>query len=1382
MAEQDEIINLYANFDTSAAQRSIDAFARHVEAVMKNLQAQVNNFKPPALPALPTLPAPTGTPTGAPTGTDPARARALREEAALVRALTAAEAAAANAATSASRIKTNAANAATAAVKAATAAVQAETAAQKANTDASLQSLRANTAATNAQNANLRANAAAARLAQQSANGLRQGLENISAAGQRAGFALSALVTAPLVALANRAFEASNKLEGARALLNSVTKDAAVTEAQIKALNKSAELPALDLPLALEASAKLQGLKFSFQESQKTIETWSNAVALSGGSLADTREITNQLTQALGKNKLELEDLQVIGARIPTLMGIIQQRFGSLDKFKKLPATEGVRLLTEELQKLDKATPKASDRLENVWLAVDRALAPIGKTIADTLIPALEKAVPYLDKFAAYWESLPQSTRLAALGLAGVAAAIGPLLVAGAGVASLVTTFVQFGALFAEGAPLAGAGATLASLAAPVAALVAGAAAIYLAYQSNFAGVKDVLDDALKSFENARQTVVKFWTDNEATFKQALANIRSALESFINFARPAWEAFSSALALATKGAWGTIKLEFQEGFTVVSGTVKAIAQLVNGDWSAAMQTFSESGLQSQRRFNDGMKGVLTTARNTLLSIVGDTLGFAANLVKAWGTALDKTHEAIKTGLAKLVELFGIAQDSVLGKLREKLGAWYEAGRSLGVELRDGLIGFLHDFLPASISDALDAVMSVSVFQAVERAMREAQRQIEGFIPNKSNEEARRLANEQAREDWEEELISGPRGAPSRRGLLSQPAKPKPAPTATATGAKGKGSAAAADLQEAQKAAIDAAKDQLRLLDEQRATEEQHLRLALEAKEISASAYYAQSLAMLDAYNLKYAAAQASAEAAISSATSLRAAERANQQRDFMRQAFAASEARWQEERRLEIERANSEKEFDALKQGNRLAALKQQDDLQLAEIKRMAEARVLTHAEAQRRIEEIEKAAAARALAAKQAELAAAPAEDAKRQEELAAEILILQNEERARIAALGNVRREARQKDLAQQQAEAAQDRALDASIISARIAAAKAQLAQLEALGGSGAQQRALRLQLAQLELEEVRTQSAERVRLIEQERDATLDAERAKLEALRAAAAADPDSQNKIDEQIAKLEKLTAKYRELTAAIEEKAAADEAEAQRQENLAANQDERSAALANIAGVGSVLQEALSTLDKGVKSGEKSMVKFGVIAGGVFSQIARQMAATGKIGEALWKGLANFAAQGALAALKAWESAKRPEWIKSGLEQAAAAYAAFASFNVPSGILHGLASAGYFALAGGALSGVAGGAISAVSQSGQQKAAEDARTQVAVQNTAANTDPRIIERPVQVELRIDARTEQGTLLKINNEALAHANGLFRSLVASTAVDGPIAI
>ena len=272
-------------------------------------------------------------------------------------------------------------------------------------------------------------------------------------------------------------------------------------------------------------------------------------------------------------------------------------------------------------------------------------LEDIGITVGNALLPFMEKAVAKIGELADKFAALSPQQQETILKIAGVVAAIGPLLTI-VGKAISVSGQISSGIGKVVGKLAAmettASGATggmavlkgaLAAIASPVGIAVAAIAAITA-----------VIVTLWNTNEDFRNKITEIWDRIKTVFTEFGQHITDKLNSlgfdFENFGevvKAIWEGFCNLLAPIIEGVFNNIANIIETTLNVITGVFDFFVALFTGDWSGAW---------------DAVKGIFESVWNGLKEYISNILntikGVADAFLGLFGTSWDEVWSSIKT--------------------------------------------------------------------------------------------------------------------------------------------------------------------------------------------------------------------------------------------------------------------------------------------------------------------------------------------------------------------------------------------------------------------------------------------------------------------------------------------------------------------------------------------------------------------------------------------------------------------------------------------------------------------------------------------------------------------------------------------------------------
>ena len=272
-------------------------------------------------------------------------------------------------------------------------------------------------------------------------------------------------------------------------------------------------------------------------------------------------------------------------------------------------------------------------------------LEDVGITIGNSLMPFMEKAVAKIGELADKFASLSPQQQETILKIAGVVAALGPLLMI-TGKAITVSGQISKGVgkvvgKLAEMGTTAG-GAT-GGMSVLKGALTAITSPVGIAIAA-IAGITAVVVTLWKTNEDFRNKITEIWNRIKSVFTEFGQHITDKLNSlgfdFENFGevvKAIWEGFCNVLAPIIEGVFNNIAIFIETTLNVITGVFDFFVSLFTGDWQGCW---------------DAVKSIFESVWNGLKEYIGNILNTITGVVDAFlglfGTSWDEVWDSIKT--------------------------------------------------------------------------------------------------------------------------------------------------------------------------------------------------------------------------------------------------------------------------------------------------------------------------------------------------------------------------------------------------------------------------------------------------------------------------------------------------------------------------------------------------------------------------------------------------------------------------------------------------------------------------------------------------------------------------------------------------------------
>lgn len=269
-----------------------------------------------------------------------------------------------------------------------------------------------------------------------------QQIQDFEAKATRAGTALTAAFTLPIALVGRAAIKSGAELDGLNRSMTAIEGSAEGAAKRIKILNEIAKLPGLNFKDAVQGDVNLRSAGLSAELAAKSMSAFGNALGILGkqGGLGN---VNAQIQQMATKTQGFGADLKILKEWVPQVSVALQQAFGTTnaDMIEKMGNTgkDVVEKLVNELGKLPKATGGIGNALENMDDAWFKFTGRLGLAIdkAIDLTGIFNKVSSALDGLATWFENLDPFWQKTILGITGVTAVIGPLLLGLAAISPL---------------------------------------------------------------------------------------------------------------------------------------------------------------------------------------------------------------------------------------------------------------------------------------------------------------------------------------------------------------------------------------------------------------------------------------------------------------------------------------------------------------------------------------------------------------------------------------------------------------------------------------------------------------------------------------------------------------------------------------------------------------------------------------------------------------------------------------------------------------------------------------------------------------------------------------------------------------------------------
>ncbi len=418
----------------------------------------------------------------------------------------------------------------------------------------------------------------------------------------------------------------ANLLAAAANASSAEVEDIALAMQQAGSSFATAKMPIEDMVTAISALANA-GIKGS--DAGTSLKTFIQSLAAPSSKAAEAMtELGVAVFDSSGKMKQMPE---IIGQFETALKGLTDEQqaaalykiFGS-DAIRAAQilfrtGTEGFNKMKEAVTAQGAAAELANARMKGLsgaWEGFKSQMETVGITIYEVikapLTQFLQGAAQFAGQLGAEFEKLDPSLQMAAIAVVAFVAAIGPILIIAGSLISAIGTIVSVvgsiaGAVAAAGG-MAVVGPILLAIVAGIAQLAAVAAALYLAWQTNFGGIRDltaVVAAAVKSAWEASLVAIrqltadvmaevrKFWQENGEQITQIVQTLSDQIKTIWTAVVQFWKDNHETIKIVAGAVWQAIHDIIIGVVRIIGSAIKLFLSVMNGDWSKAWEATKE---------------------------------------------------------------------------------------------------------------------------------------------------------------------------------------------------------------------------------------------------------------------------------------------------------------------------------------------------------------------------------------------------------------------------------------------------------------------------------------------------------------------------------------------------------------------------------------------------------------------------------------------------------------------------------------------------------------------------------------------------------------------------------------------------------------------
>ena len=458
---------------------------------------------------------------------------------------------------------------------------------------------------------------------------------------------ISAAAGAVDLALAGLAYKSGKAADD----LNTLSTQTGISTEDLQKYAAAADLVDVPLETMTKSQVKLtKSMSAAKDGSKKQAEAFDKlgvAVTDSNGELRDAGDVFDDTIKALGKmeNPTERNALaqKIFGKNAGELNSLIADGGKTYAQVAKVYEDNDLSIVDQET--LDKAN-EFNDALDTIKMTGAAALSKVGTQLAAYLAPAMEKVSAALSKIMGFISNLdPQILTVIGI-IAGVVAALAPLLIVIGKVATGISAIMTVGTKL---------GPLLTGLAGPVgiaigifAALVAAGVLIY----KNWDKIKETAT-------KVKTWVVQKWTELKNSITTLFNTIKTTVSNVWNSIKTKVVTTVTTIKTTALILWTALKT----GIAIIIDTIKTKVATV---WDAIKTKVST--------VVNGIKDAVSTAWNTIKTTV-------ATVVDGIKTKVSTVWDAIKTKVTGVAESIKTSVKEKFDTLKSALSTIVDAIKS-----------------------------------------------------------------------------------------------------------------------------------------------------------------------------------------------------------------------------------------------------------------------------------------------------------------------------------------------------------------------------------------------------------------------------------------------------------------------------------------------------------------------------------------------------------------------------------------------------------------------------------------------------------------------------------------------------------------------------
>lgn len=428
------------------------------------------------------------------------------------------------------------------------------------------------------------------------------------------------------------------------------------------------------------AAEKMEALGLSFYDAEGNMKSWGEMISMLQDSLSGLtmEEQNNALVTIFGQEALS--GLQALIAAGPE----------QLDE------------LTAALETSDgAAADMAATMQDNAAGAIEQmfgAFESAGIVIQEKLQPFIVKVANTIGDLATKFSQLDDTTLEMIVTIGGIVAALGPTLLIFGNVAKAIGTITTVatqlggitGIISSFGTAISG---VFTAITGPVGIAIAIVGALFIAWQTDFNGMRDTVSSCLSSIQSIITNVISI--------------IQSIITIALGIITALWESNFANIQGIVTSVFNAIQDVIDSALKVINDIVAVFAALLKGDWEGLWNALTDL-------LADWVTLLLTIVGNALNMIIQLINGIWGGVVEAWNFVLNGAKDVFMAGWNAITDWFSQAVEDPVGAILGIGEALYNAGKYVFGKLFDSIKG-VWDEISGFVSDSVNWLIDKVTF-------------------------------------------------------------------------------------------------------------------------------------------------------------------------------------------------------------------------------------------------------------------------------------------------------------------------------------------------------------------------------------------------------------------------------------------------------------------------------------------------------------------------------------------------------------------------------------------------------------------------------------------------------------------------------------------